>query len=658
MTALSKIPNELSIKVLDFVGNPHTTAPVSRGFQEQTRASWVCNGLFVKMHFPHISFNASEADPIEAVYEKMKQRIEKCGLLVPQEFENSLTTRKVAQFSQAIDRVMFFMQVADHSELAKTAERGDSERDVLKRSDSVFQWMTTHQQHLGEIEGLCVAGFDLISVPEEIGFFVRLQTLKMQANKLTRVPSCIAQFPLTSLDLSGNRLRKLPHEIGQLGQLQELFVQNNQLKSLPEEITQLMHLRTFYAWGNPGLILTGQMTTFLSDLDHVFLDFSIPRPRLDPLRALGEAQIEAVNVRELDGISYRLSQNFAGFSQGLFAQSIDQLELLKQLTSMKSSVEEFRFEREEANKATADKIEKIRLETEAERVRNQAAASEHAEWLRNISEQSKSTSAKVHETLARADEILRKPTLRLDPVQQIRTSENEKILRESEAERVQNQAAASERAEQLRIMNHASPQSRPFRGGSRRDSDRLPSLVYEESPSFRKEFFNEKSKSIVAREHEALALSRTTLHGPSLSIEPTSSATDAALDLSRTAVAKANEAFALSRTTVERADEALAVTRTTLRVPSLSIEPTGSEIDNVLPPEKSVTAIAQSAASEPLAAQEAESPEIIDQAQASAPAGPASLWQQAQAFFAQLFERFVAWLQSVQDWLGEAEEAR
>ncbi len=47
---------------------------------------------------------------------------------------------------------------------------------------------------------------------------------------------------------------------------------------------------------------------------------------------------------------------------------------------------------------------------------------------------------------------------------------------------------------QYLFLNHSSPQSQSFRTGSRRDSYRQVSLVYEESPLWRKEFFNEKKK--------------------------------------------------------------------------------------------------------------------------------------------------------------------
>jgi len=46
------------------------------------------------------------------------------------------------------------------------------------------------------------------------------------------------------LNLGGKQLTALPSEIGQLTNLQSLYLHDNQLSSLPPEITQLTNLQT------------------------------------------------------------------------------------------------------------------------------------------------------------------------------------------------------------------------------------------------------------------------------------------------------------------------------------------------------------------------------------------------------------------------------
>jgi len=58
---------------------------------------------------------------------------------------------------------------------------------------------------------------------------------------------------LEVLDLSGNRLRQLPAEIGNLANLKELHLDDNDLVNLPQELLQLRHLRAISLEGNSRL---------------------------------------------------------------------------------------------------------------------------------------------------------------------------------------------------------------------------------------------------------------------------------------------------------------------------------------------------------------------------------------------------------------------
>ena len=91
----------------------------------------------------------------------------------------------------------------------------------------------------------------LSQLPREIGQLTNLQVLYLSNNQLSQLPREIGQLTnLQSLYLSNNQLRQLPREIGQLTNLQSLDLSNNQLSQLPREIGQLTNLQVLYLSSN------------------------------------------------------------------------------------------------------------------------------------------------------------------------------------------------------------------------------------------------------------------------------------------------------------------------------------------------------------------------------------------------------------------------
>ncbi len=84
----------------------------------------------------------------------------------------------------------------------------------------------------------------LSKLPDEIGNLTLLKKLVLESNKLRTVPSKIGNLTqLTHLNLTDNRrLTVLPNQIGNLLQLTELYLSCNALLSLPTEIGNLMNL--------------------------------------------------------------------------------------------------------------------------------------------------------------------------------------------------------------------------------------------------------------------------------------------------------------------------------------------------------------------------------------------------------------------------------
>lgn len=92
----------------------------------------------------------------------------------------------------------------------------------------------------------------LKSVPSEVFTeFPNLLWLDLSKNRLKALPADIGLLKkLKKLILFKNKLESLPAEIGQLEELQELVINQNELETLPEEIGNLKKLRYIDMWSN------------------------------------------------------------------------------------------------------------------------------------------------------------------------------------------------------------------------------------------------------------------------------------------------------------------------------------------------------------------------------------------------------------------------
>ncbi|KAB2946425.1 COR domain-containing protein [Candidatus Methanoperedens sp. BLZ2] len=91
----------------------------------------------------------------------------------------------------------------------------------------------------------------LSSLPPEIGNLTNLTELNLYENKLSSLPPEIGNLTnLIGLSLGENKLSSLPPEIGNLTNLTGLFLEGNQLSSLPPEIGNLTNLTGLYLYGN------------------------------------------------------------------------------------------------------------------------------------------------------------------------------------------------------------------------------------------------------------------------------------------------------------------------------------------------------------------------------------------------------------------------
>jgi len=90
---------------------------------------------------------------------------------------------------------------------------------------------------------LTAKGGNLKEIPKEIGNLTNLERLYLSNNSLTNLPKEIGNLKkLEWLYLDKNNLTSLPKEIGNLKNLTQLFLQNNKLTSIPKEIGNIKDL--------------------------------------------------------------------------------------------------------------------------------------------------------------------------------------------------------------------------------------------------------------------------------------------------------------------------------------------------------------------------------------------------------------------------------
>lgn len=87
--------------------------------------------------------------------------------------------------------------------------------------------------------------------PEVFTAFPNLQWLDLSKNRLKEIPAELGLLRnLKKLILFKNKIEALPPEIGQLEDLRELIINQNELETLPEEISNLKKLRYIDMWSN------------------------------------------------------------------------------------------------------------------------------------------------------------------------------------------------------------------------------------------------------------------------------------------------------------------------------------------------------------------------------------------------------------------------
>ncbi|MGD1909029.1 MAG: leucine-rich repeat domain-containing protein [Leptolyngbyaceae cyanobacterium] len=167
-------------------------------------------------------------------------------------FKNIKFNSPVSMMGAGLSSSILVLGLASHQVLA-TAEilHIDKTQEAVRlaQADPAYAEAQRRIQVALETQAtaLDLSWFGLRILPPEIGQLTNLQSLFLEGNLLSSLPPEIGQLTnLQSLILDRNQLSSLPPEIGQLTNLQGIKLSYNGLTGLPSEIGQLTNIQGLY----------------------------------------------------------------------------------------------------------------------------------------------------------------------------------------------------------------------------------------------------------------------------------------------------------------------------------------------------------------------------------------------------------------------------
>jgi len=161
------------------------------------------------------------------------------------------------------------------AQLAKAQKTFTSLEEALRQPDKVeildlggqkLGVLSAEVGKLKNLKKLVLYGNQLTTLPAEIAQLQVLETLDLYNNKLRTVPLALASLQqLTRLDLGKNRLRNLPAPVLALTQLEKLYLYSNRIKIISPEITRLKSLRELRLGGGLRFLWNGNRINKLPD---------------------------------------------------------------------------------------------------------------------------------------------------------------------------------------------------------------------------------------------------------------------------------------------------------------------------------------------------------------------------------------------------------
>lgn len=101
----------------------------------------------------------------------------------------------------------------------------------------------------------------LTKIPENIDQLTNLQKLLLSENKIKKLPANFVKLKnLQHFEIPKNKLKKLPEGFENLQNLRYLDLANNKFKHIPATVFQLQKLEIFYFFGNKERIISSNIT--------------------------------------------------------------------------------------------------------------------------------------------------------------------------------------------------------------------------------------------------------------------------------------------------------------------------------------------------------------------------------------------------------------
>ena len=169
-------------------------------------------------------------------------------------FQPDISTIKVTKIKVGRKRMTGLKAIPKNKFVAKD--------NKLLLIDRKALYLTSNIAFYQELVLLDLTGNKLKTLPTEIGLLGGLCQLIITNNELVTVPESLCFLKkLRGLFLDNNRLESLPSSIGNLTRLKRLIINNNRVKQLPSGLGALVELIRFEARHNLIEWLPGEMST-------------------------------------------------------------------------------------------------------------------------------------------------------------------------------------------------------------------------------------------------------------------------------------------------------------------------------------------------------------------------------------------------------------
>lgn len=159
--------------------------------------------------------------------------------------------------------------------LSQWVQEGNAEERRQVASERIRVFLNTPFYMANDLD---LSGLNLSRLPDIFNhstFSLGLRSLDLSKNRLRVLPREIGQLRvLEQLFVSKNQLETLPAEIGQLSSLTLLTLNRNQLQTLPPAIGQLTRLEYLSVCRNPRMTTVPREIGWLGSLQHLYLDYN------------------------------------------------------------------------------------------------------------------------------------------------------------------------------------------------------------------------------------------------------------------------------------------------------------------------------------------------------------------------------------------------